>query len=182
MASGDQDRARKTDAELVGACLAGEQSAFRELFLRYAGRIYVVAYSHLGHHGDAEDVVQEVFLSAFRSLDKLRDRGAVGRWLCRIAQNCCREYGGKLARGRSVVASAGSEFQDIPAPASAPGGTGVLEALDSLPEKCRLILNLKYMGGLSHAELGDLLGMSTSGVNTQLYRARIMLRRKLGDA
>ncbi len=167
------------DGELVRRHLAGEAGASRELFRRYAARIHGVGRSLLGVD-DAEDIVQEVFLIAFRSMQNIREADKVGNWLYRVAQNCCREQ--LRRRGREKAAVTASLENTLAEQSSPVDSERIARAVASMPEKLRLALDLKYRQGLSHSELAELLGISQSGVNTRLYRARMMLRQRLEKA
>src|SRR5579884_2279693 len=78
---------RAAELRLVERCRAGELGAFEELYRAHAGRIYSLAVRMLGNRADAEDQLQEIFLSAHRKLDSFRGEAALGTWLYRLATN-----------------------------------------------------------------------------------------------
>src|SRR5215468_4009887 len=77
----------ETDAAVVAQVLAGDQDAFRVLVGRYSRSIYRVAYRLTGNRQDAEEIVQETFLRAYKSLERFESRANLGTWLYRIAVN-----------------------------------------------------------------------------------------------
>ena len=77
-----------TDSVAVAQARAGDSGAFRVLVERHSRNLFRLAYRMTGHQQDAEDVVQETFLRAYRQLSKFDDRASFGTWLYRIAANC----------------------------------------------------------------------------------------------
>ena len=77
---------------LVERCRQGELGAFEELYQAHAGRLYSLAYRMLGNPADAEDQLQEIFLTAHRKLGSFRGESALGTWLYRLAVNLCLDY------------------------------------------------------------------------------------------
>ncbi len=83
---------RTADMALVARCRAGDLAAFEELYSVHAGRLFSVACRMLGNASDAEDLLQEIFLSAHRKLDGFRGESALGTWLYRLATNHCLDF------------------------------------------------------------------------------------------
>jgi RNA polymerase sigma-70 factor (ECF subfamily) len=79
--------AREAELELVDRCLRGELGAFEALYKAHSGRLYSLAWRMLGNAADAEDLLQEIFLSAHRKLESFRGDSALGTWLYRLAMN-----------------------------------------------------------------------------------------------
>ena len=90
------ERMDESDAEAVARARGGDPEAFRALVERYSPLVFRVAYRLTGNEPDAEDVVQETFLRAYRRLDLFEDRSQFGSWLYRIAANCAYD----VLRGR----------------------------------------------------------------------------------
>ena len=80
---------KETDLALVARCREGDLGAFEELYRAHAGRLYSLAFRMLGNGADAEDLLQEIFLSAHRKLESFRGEAALGTWLYRLAMNHC---------------------------------------------------------------------------------------------
>src|SRR4051812_42658959 len=83
---------KDTDLALVARCRAGDLGAFEELYRVHAGRLYSLAFRMLGNPADAEDMLQEIFLSAHRKLESFRGDAALGTWLYRLAMNQILDY------------------------------------------------------------------------------------------
>src|SRR5947208_1806064 len=83
---------KETDLALVARCRDGDLGAFEELYQAHAGRLYSLAFRMLGNAADAEDLLQEIFLSAHRKLDGFRGEAALGTWLYRLAMNQILDY------------------------------------------------------------------------------------------
>src|SRR3954464_8205487 len=84
--------ARAEELALVERCRQGDLGAFEELYRAHAGKLFSVACRMLGNPTDAEDLLQEIFLSAHRKLDGFRGDAAQGTWLYRLATNHCLDY------------------------------------------------------------------------------------------
>jgi RNA polymerase sigma-70 factor (ECF subfamily) len=174
------------DDEIVRRICAGEHDLFEQLLRRYNQRLYRLARAVLKSDGDAEDVVQETWLRAFAHLTQLAEPARFAAWVSRIALYEA------WARARRRNGNGGewnhSAARVAQAPASGdPERTAadqeiqrVLEAaIDSLPEKYRLVLVLRGIEGLSAGEAARALNVSRVAVNTRFHRARALLRADL---
>src|SRR3954449_7423214 len=97
---------RGADMALVDRCRAGDLDAFEELYAAHAGKLFSVACRMLGNQSDAEDILQEIFLSAHRKLDGFRGDAALGTWLYRLAMNQCLDHLRSRAARTSQVTDA----------------------------------------------------------------------------
>lgn len=131
-----------------------------------------LAYSYLGSTQDAEDVVQEVFLSLMDRGRPFADCGHERAWLVRVTANKCKNLLKTSWRTRRTELP-----PDYPAPAPAP--LGVLEAMAGLPEPYRTPLHLHYCEGWSTGELAAMLHIPAATVRTRLFRGRELLRAAL---
>jgi RNA polymerase sigma-70 factor (ECF subfamily) len=178
------------DKDLVERILAGEPGAFEALVRKYNRLGGAIAYSIVKDFHLAEDVVQESFLKAFRSLHGLREPEKFKYWFAGLVRSKAVD----LLRQRRSRATAELP-QDLPAAAETSAGTSgeeevdreesrakILEAIGDLPEEDRLVVVLKHMEGLSYKEIADLMETSIGSVESRLFRARQALRKKLGAA
>ena len=174
------------DGEIVRRICAGERELFDHLLRRYNQRLYRLARAVLRSDGDAEDVVQETWLRAFAHLTQLAEPARFAAWVSRIALY----EAWARARRRNGRADEWSPAADRIAQAAAAGDPEraaadqeiqrVLEtAIDSLPEKYRLVLVLRGIEGLSAAEAARALNISRVAVSTRFHRARALLRAEL---
>jgi RNA polymerase sigma-70 factor (ECF subfamily) len=163
------------DGHLVRAARAGDESAFARLYDRYARIVHGVLLARV-HRQDVEDLVQDVFLTAWRRLDGLRDPAAFGGWIAMIARNRATD-----AHRRAV------DLVELPAqiesPAAAPAeaeANAALAAIRTLPEAYRETLMLRLVEGLTGPEIAARTGLTPASVRVNLHRGMKMLREKLG--
>ncbi|HEX3816293.1 MAG TPA: sigma-70 family RNA polymerase sigma factor [Mycobacteriales bacterium] len=168
-----------TDATLIDAAIGGDERAFAALVQRHTPKIYRVALHLLGSRSDAEDCVQECWLTVWRQLHRYRGDAAVGTWLYRIAANTALM---QIRRRRPTVAL--DELGDIGEiadrsahadPDRSMTGIMVRQALQRLSDEHRAVLVLREFAGLSYDELGATLGLSVPAARSRLHRARLAL-------
>jgi RNA polymerase sigma-70 factor, ECF subfamily len=140
------------DARLVRHAQGGDASAFARLYERYARIVHGLLLSRVPY-GEVEDLVQEIFLSAWQRLDSLRDPAAFGGWL------------GTIARNRATDALRRSEAMD--------------ELLRRLPEAYRETLILRLVEGMTGPEIAERTGLTAASVRVNLHRGMKLLREKL---
>ena len=170
---------------LAGRCQADAPGAFEELYRAHAPRLFGLACRMVGR-SDAEDLLQEIFLTAHRKLGLYRGQSSIGTWLFRLATNQCLDH----LRSRGVrIAAMTSELADEPPPRGTSAGAilGVVDRLDleralpKLPPGCRLVFVLHDVEGCEHREIGELLGISDGTSKSQLHKARMRLREILSS-
>ena len=174
--------ARYEEMELVERCRRGDLAAFEELYRAHAGKLFSVACRMLGNPADAEDLLQEIFLSAHRKLDGFRGESALGTWLYRLATNHCLDY----LRSRAARTNQLTDALDDDQGRFEPGRWGLAEqaitkmdlerALAQLPEGCRAAFVLHDVEGLEHKEVAEALGIAEGTSKSQVYKARLRLR------
>ena len=180
--------------KLIERVLAGERDLFYELIRPYERGVFLATVSILGNDADAEDAAQEAFLKAYRNLDRFRRESKFSTWLIQIAINDARMKLRKDRRHLHQSIDAGQETNEgdyIPTdfadwreiPSEALEQTELREALnkalDSLPEKYRIVLILRDVQQMSIAETAKALGISTENVKTRTSRARLQMRDRL---
>jgi RNA polymerase sigma factor (sigma-70 family) len=174
----------RTDHELVGAVRRGEEIAFEELYLRYRGRIRAYVSGILTDGDRAEDVAQEVFISALRRLRATERPIAFKPWIYQIARNACIDELRRARRSLEVPLEHDRESFDetVALYSQDPGPELVMESKQQLEdlrgafrgvsELHHRILVLRELEGLSYSEIGELLRMSRPVVESTLFRAR----------
>jgi RNA polymerase sigma-70 factor, ECF subfamily len=158
---------RASEPALVRAAQRGSAEAFAELFRRHWPRAHRAAWLVVHDATAAEDVAQEAFLAAVRSLDRFDRRRPFGPWLHRIVVNRAIDY----ARARELrreVADAGIEPAVLDR-AGAPGDD-VLDALAALPPDQRAVIVLRHLLGFTPGEIASALGLPRGTVNSRLRR------------
>jgi len=178
---------RAAELQLVERCRGGELGAFEELYRQHSGRLYSLALRMLGNPADAEDLLQEIFLSAHRKLDSFRGDAALGTWLYRLAMNQILDHvrsraarTGQMTDGlddATVLADAGSHrLAD-----RAIDRLDLERAIGELPEGCRAAFVLHDVQGLEHREVSDVLGIAEGTSKSQVHKARLRLRAMLSE-
>lgn len=180
-----------SDEELIAEARVGNRSAYDTLARRHFQRIHALLFRLVGNHEDAEDLTQECFVKAHRSLDWYRSDCSFATWLYRIAVHLSRDHYRKRSR-RGKVASL-SELQDAqaapPSPRSGPRELvqqhefeGVLrEAMDSLPHRLRTALVLRTLEGLEYDAIAEVLGIQPGTARVHVMKARRQLARLLSS-
>jgi len=176
---------RTGDGYIVSKCLNGDSAAFGLLVDKYKEAVYALSYSKLHNFHDAEDVAQEVFITAYRKLHTLRRYDSFHAWIYAITTNLCRRW----TRERSRRPDSGF-IEDEAAEALEAVSVDsyreqlnremlyeqVRDALACLSETYRQVLTLYYLGGMNSGEIAEFLGISPAAVWKRLSRARSLLR------
>jgi RNA polymerase sigma-70 factor (ECF subfamily) len=179
------------EAFLLARARRGDASAFEEIVRLYQRRVYGVALRIVRAHDVADDVTQEAFLRAWRSLERFDLGRPFGPWVCRIAANLAVNHvRSPRAREEGLPEAHAETRSREPGPLGAlldAEGARVLEAaLAELPQEQRAVLVLRAVEELSYAEIAESLGISAGTVMSRLYRARerlaLALRPYLGKA
>ncbi|MCC6487939.1 MAG: sigma-70 family RNA polymerase sigma factor [Candidatus Hydrogenedentes bacterium] len=172
----------QTDAHLIQQTLQGKRENFGTLVSRYYSLVYGIALSYAGNAGDAEDIAQESFLRAYRSLDTLRDVDKFRAWLARIARNECHTW-----RVRNARHEAGEVAQACAEPAVSPEHEQreifdfLWKEIRCLDETSREILILYYFHGRNTRDLAAQLDISPDAAEKRLQRARQQLGERISD-
>ncbi|MFH1811406.1 MAG: sigma-70 family RNA polymerase sigma factor [Pseudomonadota bacterium] len=160
------------EAGLILRCTSGDDDAMRQLYQRHAGRVVCLAQRLLGDRSEAEDVLQDCFLKAWRGLKQFRGESSLGTWLYRIATNLCRD---RLRQRRPPLPA--DELSAPPPPSSDVLARRQLErALGQLPEGYREVLVMHDVMELEHAEIAAVLGIEVGTSKSQLHKARARMR------
>lgn len=183
------------DLPLVELVKAGDHAAFTELVRRYEGKVYQLALRLTGNDMDAMDVIQDVFLSVYQKIHTFRGHAAFSSWLYRITANAAFAKLNQRKRAAAVSiddvlpvveekASDGpSEWFQKPDVAlfSQETRSALEDAINGLPDDFRTVVILRDVQDLSNQEVADILNLSIPAVKSRLHRARLALRRRLGE-
>jgi len=162
-------------AGLVVAARGGDHAAFHEIYRSYARMVHGVLLARVPYAA-VEDLVQEVFLQAYRQLPRLRDPGAIGGWLAAIARNASRDY---FRRSRET-AELTEEHAAPGNPDATAEAAAVLRVIRGLPDAYRETLILRLVEGMSGQEISQRTGLSPGSVRVNLHRGMKLLRERLG--
>lgn len=178
------------DAQLVFRCLRGDTDAYGKLVSLYQKAVYATAYYYAGRYGVAEDIAQDAFLAAYRNLRRLKNPEQFGPFLkeitCRTAANWLRRHGKRLKAETPLPFKRTVSIEDVREDPHKKLDRRerferVQEAIDSLPERYRLPVVLRYLQELSYDEIADFTGDSRDEVRGVLQRAGRQLRDILAD-
>jgi RNA polymerase sigma-70 factor (ECF subfamily) len=183
---------REGDQELVARVRAGEREAFDQLTARYQRRLLRLVLRLLNDQAEAEDVVQETFIKAYRALRRFRGESAFFTWLYRIAINTAKNA--LLARGRrGMVGGVGAgrneaiaeeeRLREVDTPESALASKQIVNtvnaAMDALPIDLRTAIALREIEGLSYEEIAEIMGCPIGTVRSRIFRAREAIAHRL---
>jgi RNA polymerase sigma-70 factor (ECF subfamily) len=181
----------EADAQAVARVRAGEPEAFRVLMERHGRAVHRLAFRMTGNEQDAEDVVQESFLRAFRNLDHFEARSQFGSWLYRIAANCSydllRARARRLARTEPAEATTGLDASPTgdPGPdrllAGAEVRRRVRAAMSRMSALERSAFTLRHLEGMSNAEIARALDLQGEAAKQSVFRAVRKLRGALAE-
>jgi RNA polymerase sigma-70 factor (ECF subfamily) len=173
------------DSALVARVQAGEAPPFRELVFRHSAQLFRVAYRITGNEQDAEDVVQETFLRAHRTLSSFGARSSFSTWLTRIAANCARDHVRSRRRrtaalGNAPVPEGGSRASTGSDPESqvfnAQLNRIVERTLQDMGEQERIAFTLRHFEEMNSEEIGEILSVSGNAIRQSIFRAVSKLR------
>ncbi len=177
----------------------GDMAAFERLVTRYSGRVYTLALRMTGSAADAQEIMQETFLSAYQNLKSFRGDSGFGSWVHRIAANFALM---RLRHKRVVDDVEGQlkgelEFSDDGKLASFPLSNwgqradeaalgdelkqAIEQSVSRLPDAYRVVFLLKDVEGLSYEEIAEVVGETVPAVKSRLHRARLNLRQAIDE-
>ncbi len=169
-------------ADLIEASKRGDRLAQARLYQLYNRAMYNICMRMLGDQAAAEDALQEAFVNAFRKLHLFEGRSSFGAWLKRIVINKCLSQLNKKQLYTEPIDERlmehpddhdhdGVELELVP--------EQIHDAIQSLPEGCRVVFTLYQLEGYDHQEIAQILGVSVSTSKSQYHRAKKLLRTRL---
>ncbi len=172
---------KSADLELVERIRNGDGAAFEALYRQHATRLYNLASRMTGAKGEADDLLQDIFLLAYRKIAGFRGESSLGTWLYRLAMNHCLD----VLRSRQSRMGQQTDSLDEPdaAPVAAPvpvlnavSRIDLERAIAALPPACRAAFLLHDVEGFGHHEVGTMLGVSEGTSKSQVHKARMRIR------
>lgn len=177
------------DTEVIARVLGGETALYEIIMRRYNERLYRVARAILHDDGEAEDVMQDTYVRAYKSLAQFQGRSAFATWLTRIAVNEALQRRKQRMRTEPIDFQNGAEdhIMELAALGDSPEQnygrreiTGILEhAIAALPEQYRVVYMLREVEEMSTEETAEALELSEENVRIRLHRARGLLKKYL---
>ncbi len=180
-----------TDQFLVERAQRGDRTAFGELAEKYHKRIYELAYGFTHHREDAQDLVQEIFLRAYRGLRRFRRESSFYTWLYCIGQHACTDYLRKRSRQRRIFQLTNTFSDNSPLVAQkryerpdaclerAELAREIYQAVEQLPIQQQRVFILRHYEGLPLQEIADAMGIRIGSVKAHLFNANHKMRKLL---
>ena len=183
-----QAQRRAEDAALLTRIVARDEAAVEELYARYAGPLYSLAYQVTGAERFAQDVVQETFVAVWRDAVRFDpERGAVGPWLFSLARHKAIDLVRREQNVRKRTADVDLEFEQADDDVDQEAWLRIRRervraAIEELTPLQREALELAFFGGLTHVEVAERLGIPLGTAKTRIRSALLRLRDVLGDS
>lgn len=171
------------DLQLIRSCIDGDRASQKELYDLLAPRMFPVCIRYIGDRVQAEDILQDGFITLFSKLKDFKGEGSFEGWARRIfvttalmslRKKDALKMSEDLDTARGMKAETVSQTQNL-------GYKELMELVMSLPPGFRTVFNMYSIEGYSHKEIGEMLGISETTSRTQLSRARIWLQNKIKE-
>ena len=171
------------ESELIRSCIEGDRKSQKVLYDRLAPRMFPVCIRYIGDRTQAEDVLQDGFITLFCKLKDFKGDGSFEGWARRIfvttalmslRKKDALKMSEELDTARGMKAETVSQTQNL-------GYKELMKLVMSLPPGFRTVFNMYSIEGFSHKEIGEMLGISETTSRTQLSRARIWLQNKIKE-
>ncbi|MBA7527455.1 ECF RNA polymerase sigma factor SigW [subsurface metagenome] len=165
------------EAELIRQCCKGDRKAQFMVYEKYSKAMYNVAIRMTGNTQEAEDILQDAFLTAFMKIKQFRQETGLAIWIRRIVINRCID----LIRKRKVEFSEIDNIPDIPEEEEPKvvDPEVIHKAIKQLPSGARTIITLHLLEGYTHKEIAEMIGVNESTSKTQFHRAKQLLIKKI---
>ena len=183
--SSTKHQARAEEATLVARCQSGDMEAFEAIYRRHSSAMYNLAFCMVGNLTEAEDLLQEIFLQAYKKLPSYEGRAAFGTWLYRLAVNRCLDHLRSGAAHRQSVTKSLDEsagFSPSATPESTSARLDLENAIVQLPHSYRSAFLLYDVQGFGHREVADILGVAEGTSKSLVHKATLKLRELLGKS
>ena len=167
--------------DIIDQCREGSQKAQFQLYKLYYKPMYSVCMRMMNNETDAEDVMQEAFLSAFRKIDTYKGEVSFGAWLKKIVINRSLDYLKKRKVKFEEINEKSNKFIDYQMETKEVNMKVIKDAIQKLPDGYRVVLSLYLIEGYDHEEISEILGISNSNSRTQFLRAKNKLKEILKD-
>ena len=173
-----------SEKDLVIACLDGDAIAQRQLYRMYAAKMLGVCRRYVKTFEEAEDILQEGFITVFTKLQQFKMQGSLEGWIRRIMVSRAIEHYRKMARIFPVSDIEGIE-EDLVSPDDVLSNISAAELLvmiSELPPMHRMVFNLYIFEDMDHKEIGERLNIPVGTSKSNLFHARMMLRKRIAHS
>lgn len=191
----EQDQSRREDEELVSRAQTGDATAFDALVVKYSPRLYALVYNMTSNHDDTNDLLQDVWAKAFRSIGGFRGKSQFYTWLHSIGANMTINFLKKRGRRKTMSLddvdnglANDKEFAELKASSTPVRDTDlgelqkkINEAMMKLTPEHRAVVTMFDVQGMAHAEIAKILGISEGTVRSRLFYAHKQLQAWLSE-
>ncbi|MCB0496443.1 MAG: sigma-70 family RNA polymerase sigma factor [Cyclobacteriaceae bacterium] len=165
------------EQDLIQKCYDGDRTAYRELYTRFAGELMAVAMRYMKTKQEAEDVLQDAFIKAYKNLASFNQQSALKTWLTRIVINTALNALRKEHQKYQWNIMEAEEVHDTTSlPLESFHYTELIAFIQQLPDGCRTVFNLYALEGYSHKEIADMINISMGTSKSQYFRAKQLLQ------
>lgn len=169
-----------SESDLIDGCIKGDYRMQRELYDRFASKMYGVCLRYAGNTNDADDSFQEGFVKVFNSLPKYRGEGSFEGWIRRIIINTCIEQLRKKTKSYNITEVHENTVEDTHLDAlDVLAAKDMVNLINELSPGYRTVFNLFVVEGYGHKEIGEMLGITEGTSKSQLARAKSTLKKLL---
>lgn len=178
-------KVKEQDPALIEKTKQGDREAFGKLVEKYKQQIYFIAYRMTNNHADADDLSQEAFIKAYRAIGKFRQRANFSTWLYRIAVNTTINYLKKTQRNPTFTLDENIFIDGNPSANPRKIAENrqlheqITKAINSLPIKQKVVVELAILEGLPHKEIAKILRCPAKTISWRLFQARKKIKGKL---
>lgn len=178
--------------EIITRASRGDQQAFTELVRRFEPQVHAVCLKMVHNQETARDLTQETFVKAFGALDSFDRSFTFSTWLYKIARNTCIDHFRRqkletYSLDAPLQTKEGQMQRDFPSPIHSPErhlllkerGRLITDAIESLPDKYREVIQLRHKQELAYEEIAEILSVPLGTVKARLFRARELLKKRL---
>ncbi len=169
------------EAKLIKAVQKGDHAAFRKVFDRYSDTLMGMAWRYARNEADAQDILQESFIRIYTRIRDYEGKGSFEGWMKRILVTTAINFLKKRQKETERTAPEGVEEHEVE-DENIPDNIAekeLLEALNELPDGYRMVFNLNVIEGYAHKEIAEMTGISEGTSQSQLFKAKKMLRERL---
>ena len=168
--------------KIIKRCKKGELKAQEELYRLFAGKLFAVSLKYSRNYQEAEDNLQEAFITIFKKIEQYKNKGSFEGWMKRITINTALQTYRRQTVFRIIDENAIEESEEVNLREEEVSLDFLLKIIQELPDRYRMVFNLYVLDGYSHKEIAKLLNISVGTSKSNLARARQNLKEKLEES
>ena len=167
--------------QLIKNCIKQDAKAQSQLYKQYASKLFSVCLKYSNNYAEAEDNLHDAFITVFSKIDQYKNKGSFEGWLKRIAINTSLQRYRENVGVFDIVNEGNIEDVTVDINDEDVNIDFLLQIIQELPDRYRLVFNLYVLDGYSHVEISKLINISTGTSKSNLARARMILKEKIED-